>query len=413
MMWKKCGRCLLAVSLSLLTIATACAPPQGVDRIAIPYTQQTVEDHIGSILGKIRDGLQSSPQARPPANQEVGVVEEYFTLAAEVYRLSREVGNVRTQSAHTLEALTSQLDWAQQRHDELKGQVEGIISRQVGEALSEAGLQVALGPTGPDLFFPPSEFFLLQPPFVLVTSPRDRIEISGSYLLSPDLNTADMDKVERQAESGGNVSALVERTGGFSLYPAWVSDSDTLRDTLDIVAHEWTHAYLFMFYPLGRSYFKDYDMRTINETVADMVGHEVGRTVYNRYYSAADQPASAASANAIKAREADFTTQIRRISSAVQGMLAQGQIDQAEAYMEAQRQDLVSRGYAIRRLNQAYLALHGSYADTTGIEAPVAPIGKMLKDLRARSSSLGDFVRTVGNVSSYGDLEKLGNNTSR
>ena len=44
--------------------------------------------------------------------------------------------------------------------------------------------------------------------------------------------------------------------------------------TVGTAAHEWVHHYL-AFYPLGASYFRSQDLRTLNETVADVVGDEV------------------------------------------------------------------------------------------------------------------------------------------
>lgn len=392
-----------AVSLLVLTFLSACVPPRGVDKVAAPYSQETIRGHLEAMVGRIQLAVQNGPPARLPVEDEVSLVEEYFTLAGQVRRLRQEVGNVRSYGAETLAALRAQMYWAQGKHDRLKKQVEEIISRQVGEGISEAGVLVSMGPQGPDFFFPPSQFFLLQPPYVLVTSPRDRIEIDGSYLLSPKIETSAMDAIESEAETEG-VSALVEKTGGFSLYPAWVSDDDTLGQTLNIVAHEWTHAYLFLFYPLGRAYFQDYELRTVNETVADMVGHEVGQAVYKRYYAAHEPPASTASTAVVRARETEFATQMRRIRKSVEGMLAQGRVTEAESFMESERQRLNDRGYSMRRLNQAYLALHGSYADRPAFEAPT---GSILKDLRAKSTTLGEFIRRVGSVSSYADLERM------
>jgi len=49
----------------------------------------------------------------------------------------------------------------------------------------------------------------------------------------------------------------------------------------------------------------------------------------------------------------------------VDKLLAQGRIEEAEAYMEERRQEFVAHGYYIRKLNQAYFAFHGAYADTS------------------------------------------------
>ncbi len=388
--------------LLLFLLLTACVTPRGIDKVVEPYARDTIRSHLAATASRIGQGFVSGPAPMLPVEQEISLTEEYFTLAGQARRLRKESRDTMSHNARTIEILQEQLEWAQQRSDLLRGQVEKIISRQTGEGLSAAGLVVPSGAQGADWVFPPAQFFLLPAPFVLVTSPRDHIEITSSYLLSPQLSPAEMGEIEAEAE-GGQLSALVERTGGFSLYPAWVSDDDTLRRTLETVAHEWTHAYLLLFYPLGRGYFNDYQMRTLNETVADMIGREVGNSVYRRYYASFKGP-PAAQEDADRAREADIAGQMRVIRATVDQMLSQGKLDEAEAYMDVQRQQLNSKGYPLRRLNQAYLALHGTYADEIAFEAPV---GNALSDLRARSSNLGDFVRKVGAASSYADFERI------
>ena len=83
-------------------------------------------------------------------------------------------------------------------------------------------------------------------------------------------------------------------------------------------------------------------------------------------------------------------------------LLAEGKVTEAEQYMESRRQELVKHGYAIRKLNQAYFAFHGSYA-VGG--AATDPIGGKLRALRARSASLPDFLRTVAAFSNPEDLD--------
>ncbi len=53
-------------------------------------------------------------------------------------------------------------------------------------------------------------------------------------------------------------------------------------------------------------------------------------------------------------------------ASARDELLAAGKIEEAEAYMEARRQVFWDNGYAIRKLNQAYFAFYGAYADVPG-----------------------------------------------
>ena len=72
--------------------------------------------------------------------------------------------------------------------------------------------------------------------------------------------------------------------------------------------------------------------------------------------------------------------------------------------MEDRRLFLADHGHYIRKLNQAYFAFHGNYADSP---ASISPIHQQLTTLRDDSSSLGDFVRRVAQVSSYEEFLEL------
>ena len=90
----------------------------------------------------------------------------------------------------------------------------------------------------------------------------------------------------------------------------------------------------------------------------------------------------------------------------VDELLAQGQIEEAEAYMEARRQIFWENGYLIRKINQAYFAFHGAYADKPG--APGAdPVGPAVLALRARSSSLKEFLDAMAPLTSFAELGEL------
>jgi hypothetical protein len=84
--------------------------------------------------------------------------------------------------------------------------------------------------------------------------------------------------------------------------------------------------------------------------------------------------------------------------------LAGGQVELAEQYMEQRRLELNALGFPIRRLNQAYFAFHGSYAEGPAGSSPVAG---QVRRLRTRSASLGDFLRTIAQVSNADDLARL------
>ncbi|GAF91721.1 unnamed protein product, partial [marine sediment metagenome] len=100
----------------------------------------------------------------------------------------------------------------------------------------------------------------------------------------------------------------------------------------------------------------------------------------------------------------DFGGEMREIRTAVDDYLLEGKIGEAERYMEGKREFLEANGYYIRKLNQAYFAFHGTYADTP---TSVSPIGDQLSKLREQSSSLGDFISTVSGISSYEELLEM------
>jgi hypothetical protein len=145
----------------------------------------------------------------------------------------------------------------------------------------------------------------------------------------------------------------------------------------------------------------------MNETVASIVGEEIARLVIERFYPAqaplpaADQPARPMPSPPTEPEPEDFNTAMRRIRLHVDDLLAQGQVETAEAYMEQERLKLVAQGHNLHRLNQAYFAFHGSYA--TG-PAAVDPIGPWLRALRAQSPSFKDFMEQVAQMDSRTDL---------
>ena len=60
----------------------------------------------------------------------------------------------------------------------------------------------------------------------------------------------------------------------------------------------------------------------------------------------------------------------------------------------------------IRKLNQAYFAFHGAYADVPGGAAGEDPVGPAVRALRAQSDSLADFVNTIAWMTSFEQLQQ-------
>ncbi|KAA0276920.1 MAG: hypothetical protein EDM79_06115, partial [Chloroflexi bacterium] len=87
-------------------------------------------------------------------------------------------------------------------------------------------------------------------------------------------------------------------------------------------------------------------------------------------------------------------------------LLAEGRIEEAEAYMEERRQVFLRNGYLLRKINQAYFAFHGAYADVPGGAAGEDPVGPAVRALRAKSDSLADFINTMSWMWSFEQLQE-------
>ena len=111
--------------------------------------------------------------------------------------------------------------------------------------------------------------------------------------------------------------------------------------------------------------------------------------------------ASAATNGADMPPPFDFAAEMRETRLTVDDMLAAGRIEEAEAYMEERREIFVENGYPIRKLNQAYFAFYGTYAD---LPAAVSPIGDQVKRFRELVPDLGEFLGEVSEISSYDDF---------
>jgi hypothetical protein len=104
-------------------------------------------------------------------------------------------------------------------------------------------------------------------------------------------------------------------------------------------------------------------------------------------------------------RQFSFSRTLRDTRIKVDGLLAeardlkqQGEPDRAEAkiveaehYMEAQRQVINANGYHLRKINQAYFAFYGAYADQPGA-AGSDPIGPNVIALRVYSPTVREFM---------------------
>ena len=278
----------------------------------------------------------------------------------------------------------------------LRGRAEEAIESELSAVVLEEGLGVRWG-----LVFPPVDIRFEEPPTILVTSPRDRIQLLEAVLLSPDLPVLERDRLERAILEEYNVVALIDNLVGLSTYPSIVSDLYTLRFVLQTAAHEWLHSYLF-FRPLGRNLRRSEEMFTLNETAAGLAGRELGDTVFARM--GGDLSISASRYVSGEERDPVFTREMRKTRLGVDELLAEGKVEEAEEYIKERWWRLRLGGYGLRKLNQAYFAFRGRYAEGPG---SVSPIGDEIKEMRELLPSVGAFVKTVSGVSSYGEFVEL------
>ncbi len=406
------------MAIRLMTIAglllvgwlgSSCTAEPGFDAqlgsIVKPYRFSIARWELTAIPAEVNQWVFSGYQQ---SDGEIAVVAEYFSLMTRIKTLksaiqSIEAGNRQGDSA----ALAGELDGLQQQRVALENRVEQIIEGQIREALVEQGI---FNPIDNYLklpaSFPPVNFTLEEPPYLLVISPRERIESQREILLQAGLSRQQMEDIEAEADELG-VSSLVVKLGGLgATYPTFVTNEASLRFTIDTATEEWLHQYL-AFKPLGFLYLLDltgvsrnYEIATINETLAGMVSQEIGTIVYQKYYADTEYQ-NDSNRNQPAAPAFDFDREMREIRIAVDSYLLQGEIEQAEEFMEQKRQYLAAMGRYIRKLNQAYFAFYGTYANRP---TSVSPIGLELKELRNQSASLQDFLNTAAAISSRQQL---------
>ncbi len=389
-------------------IAQAGTPDLKKDLAAVTrdYRFDLTRYAVTAVVAKI-DALGRRPGVRLTPDEQRRLVRQYQARALEINRLEDAIERLYADPTVTdpeTAAADIQDRLAQVRtlHAATRPVVEAILERQMTATLAELGLTTA------GFVFPPVRFDFSSPPNYLIVSPRDRIELEASLYLQPDLDLSVITALENEIATRFNRSVLIEGLGGIGAWPTVVLDRADLVWILETIAHEWVHNYL-IFYPLGRAMFSDPRMNTINETVATIVGQEVGRKLAHDVYGIPyPPPAPPPDLNRPlpppDPNRFDFQTEMRRTRLHVDELLAAGQVEEAEAYMEERRRLFVAHGYPLRKLNQAYFAFHGSYA--TG-PASTDPIGPKLQELRRATPDLATFLRLVRGIRQPDDLERL------
>ena len=390
-----------ALGVLVLSMSTDVRHFNPAQREGAPYLYNITMWEVNNVLSKwvfrVRNALNGDGEAARERD-----MRDYFAINTEMAQVRGRLRYAAARDMHEESArMQALLDDTEARAAALSGGAEETIEAYISAVVVAEGL----GMFG-EMVFPPVDVRLTQPPKLLIVSPRERIDRRHDVLLRSDMNLSERESVEYRILRDDNLSALVEDIGGLATYPASVANGHPMRWTVQASAHEWLHHYFF-FKPLGQHMFDNDDMFQLNETIANVVGKEIGDRAYDAMVEGSviqEQARSGAAPNgAATPPPFDFAAEMRETRLTVDAMLSEGRVEEAEAYMEERRPLFVENGYPIRKLNQAYFAFYGSYAD---LPAAVSPIGDQVKRFRELVPDLGEFIGVVSEISSYDEFVK-------
>jgi len=408
---------ILGLALVLLIAAyllPASSPQAGtsLDRVRVFTRSQEFNYEAwtyDAIWLKIRQSALGLPQTIERGDQ-IALVMESVRLTESIIQAEYQLQIIYTDpnikdkeqaSAH----LRAEIETLTTRQQKVQPIAESVIQGQVAQILSEQGLTLLGQPT-------PSVWYHVSPlPMNLVISRRDKIEQINAISLQPGVTLEDQIQIEDDVARTMDASTLIVPVGGIGAYPTMVMRTEYFAWQVGTVVHEWTHNFLSL-RPLGFNYATTPELRTMNETTASIVENEIGPLLLKRYYptfaaSRLDLGLVAWNPSVSQPDDPppfDYRAEMHTTRVRADELLAEGKIEEAEAYMEARRQFFWDNGYAIRKLNQAYFAFYGAYADVPGGAAGEDPVGPAVRKLREQSASLADFLNTIAWMNSYQDL---------
>ena len=342
------------------------------------------------------------PGNKPLDFERNSIVHEYLSTTLQLQKEQDNLADAATTtplidsaSKNYIDLKNKEVVRLSRKREELRGRAEEAIESAVSRAANNHGLGFTFG-----ILLPPTDFRLGDPPHLLIISRRDKIVMSDSKLINPNLKWSERAEIENRAELYENTSALVDDLAGLGTYPAIVSDKDSLRRIMRTAAHEWLHNY-WILKPLGRNMWDSQNMQILNETAADLVGNELGDEAF---IILGNDIENAYKYDTFSSSNPHLFTILRETRINVEEMLKNGNIEEAEKYMRKQLWNLKLGGYNIRKLNQAYFAFRGNYAEGP---ASISPIGSDLRELRDYYSTLGEFIESVSKIGNFEQFHYL------
>ena len=399
--------------VSVLLLGSSSVPAGDQTESVRAFTRQIEFNYIDWTLNAVKDKLYqfSLGTARYlPQKLRHQTTLEYLDLVMQIQRgeaaLREMYADPNISDPESLSApFREKMEGLYSRRELLAPLAESILQDQLSQVVADMGLTLGGQPV------PPVLYRVTPLPMGLIVSPRNTIRQDDNIPLLPDLTLDEQVALEEQVSEALDVSTLVVGIGGVGVYPTMVMQSTDLNWLAEVVAHEWTHNYLSL-RPLGLNYLTSPELRTMNETAASIAGKEIGRELISRYYPEllppppAEPPAEPAG-DSQPPEEAvfDYRAEMRDTRVEVDRLLAEGKVEEAEQYMEERRVFFWENGYIIRKLNQAYFAFYGAYADEPGGAAGEDPVGTAVRRLRADSPSLAHFLKRIAWMSSYEQLQ--------
>ncbi len=409
MIRRQLPRQLLLILILSILLTTSVIPLDNPTEQARRFTRRYEFDYITWTVDAIEQKTgqwRLNSSQRLTENVQSQAVLRYFELIGQLERVQSQIEVVfadpGVEDPDTAAAeLLKQQDDLQQALTTLAPLTESILQEQVSQVLVDYGIGFL------SQSIPPVLFHSTPLPKALIVSPRDTIKQEVNISLLSDLSLEEIVELEDQVAASMDSSVLVVDVGGIGVYPTMVQRTSDLRWTVDTIAHEWTHNYLTL-HPLGLNYETTPELRTMNETTASIVGTEISNAVLARYYPelSARSGSVRKTANYAPAQDSfNFQREMHLTRIMVDQMLAEGKIEEAEQYMEQRRIIFAQHGYMIRKLNQAYFAFHGAYADVPEGAAGEDPVGPAVRAFRSQSESLGEFLKQIARMNSFTQLQ--------
>ena len=411
----------LALTFAIIIAATGDAPRlTGTSDRVRTFTRQIEFDYPNWVWNAAWTKLEQGAIGLPflfdrQTNKQI--VVDYLRTTESLMQAERTIEQIFADPAISDKEASSthvraQRDALIERQSSLAPLAEAALQSQITEALAELGLTTIGQP------IPPVLYHTTPTPLALIVSRRSVIQQIANISVLPTLTLDEQIHLEDEVAKSLDVSTLVVPVGGVGVYPTMVMETTDLRWTLDTIAHEWTHNYLNL-RPLGLNYTATPELRTMNETTASIAGNEIGTYVLQNHYperqvsGGGHDLSLTAFGQAIPAAQDgdeptpfDFRAEMHETRVTADQLLAEGKIEEAEVYMEQRRQFFWDNGYLLRKLNQAYFAFHGAYADVPGGAAGEDPVGPAVRALREQSDSLADFINTIAWMTSFEQLQQ-------